>query len=109
MYRYLTVANRSSMVLTIYDLQQVCEKLESASPRWFELGLALGLSHPDLSNIKEHNGDNQKCLREMLAKLLGTQRVTWSLLSGGLKKKTVGLYNLADTIVGNNFHSVSQL
>ncbi len=77
------------MVLTIFDL---CEKLESASPKWFDLGLALGLSHPDLTNIKEHNGDNQKCLREMLAKLLVTQRVTWSLLSDGLKTKTVGLY-----------------
>ncbi len=63
------------MVLTIYNLQQVCEKLESASPKWFGLGLALGLSHPDLTNIKDQNGDNQICLREMLAKLLGTQRV----------------------------------
>ncbi len=86
------------MALTIYDLQQVCEKLESASPKWFDLGLALGLSHPDLTNIKEQNGDNKKCLREMLAKLLDTQHVTWSLLSDGLKTKTVGLCNLADTI-----------
>ena len=97
------------MELTISDLQKVYEKLESASPKWFELGLALGLSHPNLTNIKEQNEDNQICLREMLAKLLGTQRVTWSLLSGGLKKTTVGLYNLADTIAGNNFHSASQL
>ncbi len=92
------------MELTISDLQKVYEKLESASPKWFELGLALGLSHPDLTNIKQHNGDNQKCLREMLAKLLDAQRVTWSLLSDGLKTKTVGLYILADNIAGNDFH-----
>ncbi len=89
------------MALTIYDLQQVCEKLESASPKWFELGLALDLTHPDLTNIKQHNGDNKRCLREMLAMLLETKRVTWSLLSDGLKKSTVGLYILADTIAGN--------
>ncbi len=88
----------------VLDLQKVREKLGSASPKWFELGLALGLSHPDLTNIKEEYGDNNKCFREMLAKVLETQRVTWGLLSDGLKKSNVGLYVLADTIAGNNFN-----
>ena len=89
-------------VLTITDLQHVYEKLKSASPHWFDLGLALGLSHPDLTNINsEHRGNNVSCLREMLAKLLSTQHVTWSLLSDALKKPTVELINLADSITGN--------
>ncbi len=41
---------------------------------------------------------------KMLAKLLETQRVTWGLLSDGLKKSNVGLNVLADTIAGNNFN-----
>ncbi len=92
--------------LTIDDLQHVYEKLhtahESASPYWLNLGLALGLSHFILTNIDtgKYRGDNVSCLREMLVKLLSTQVVTWSLLSDALKKPTVDLINLADSITG---------
>ncbi|XP_064400715.1 uncharacterized protein LOC135346877 isoform X4 [Halichondria panicea] len=87
--------------LTMTDLQHVYEKLKSASPHWFNLGLALGLTHPDLTNINiKCREDNVLCLREMLAKLLSTQHVTWSLLSDGLKRPTVDLINLADSITG---------
>ena len=94
--------------LTIDDLQHVYEKLhtahESASPHWFNLGLALGLTYFVLTNIdSKHRGDNVSCLREMLAELLSTQDVTWSLLSGALKKPSVKLINLADIITGNYF------
>ncbi len=91
--------------LTIDDLQHVYEKLhESASPHWFNLGLALGLTYPVLTNIdSKHRGDNVLCLREMLAELLSTQHVTWSLLSDALKNSTVKLINLADSITGNYF------
>ncbi len=79
--------------------------LQSASPHWLNLGLALGLSHPVLTNIDtgKHRGDNVSCLREMLVKLLSTQDVTWSLLSDALKKPTVDLINLADSITGSVF------
>ncbi len=94
--------------LTINDLQHVYEKLHtahaSASPLWLNLGLALGLSHFILTNIdSKHRGDNVSCLREMLVKLLSTQHVTWSLLSDALKKSTVDLINLADSITGSVF------
>ncbi|XP_064407570.1 uncharacterized protein LOC135352327 [Halichondria panicea] len=88
--------------LTIIDLQHVYEKLRSASPHWFNLGLALGLTHPVLTNMNsEHRGNNVSCLREMLAKVLSTQHVTWSLLLDALKKPTVDLINLADSITVN--------
>ena len=92
-------------VLTINDLQHVYEKLHtahaSASPHWFNLGLALGLSHPVLTNINSDNREkNLLCFREMLAELLSTQHVTWSLLSDALKKPTVYLSDLADSITG---------
>ncbi|XP_064395980.1 uncharacterized protein LOC135343006 isoform X3 [Halichondria panicea] len=94
-------------VLTIDDLQHVYETLHtahaSASPHWLNLGLALGLSHFILTNIDtgKYRGDNVSCLREMLVKLLSTQVVTWSLLSDALKKPTVDLINLADSITVN--------
>ena len=88
--------------MTIDDLQDVYEKLQNASPRWLDLGLALGLTHPVLTNIKiQQHEDCVSCLREMLVKLLSTQDVTWSLLSDALKTPTLQLNNLADT--GNNF------
>ncbi len=97
--------------MTINDLQHVYVTLhESASPHWFNLGLALGLTHPVLTNIdSKHRGDNVSCLREMLAKLLSTQHVTWSLLSDALKASTVKLVNLADSIMGNHFQCLCSL
>ena len=94
--------------LTINDLQHVYEKLhESASPHWFDLGLALGLTYPVLTKINiKCCEDNVSSLREMLAKLLSTQHVTWSLLSDALKRPTVDLINLADSITGNYIFSV---
>ena len=94
--------------LTINDLQHVYEKLHtahaSASPHWFNLGLSLGLTYPVLTNISmKHREDNVLCLREMLAELLTTQHVTWSLLSDALRAPTVKLINLADSIMGNYF------
>ncbi len=87
--------------MTIKDLQKVYEKLITASPKWFNLGLTLGLSDHDLINIKIKNReDNDPCLRDMLTELLHTQHVTWGLLSDGLRANTVKLYNLADTIAG---------
>ncbi len=88
--------------LTINDLQHVYEKLhENASPHWFNLGLALGLTYPVLTNIdSKHRGNNVICLRGMLAELLTTQHATWSLLSDALKNPTVKLTNLADSITG---------
>ncbi len=95
--------------LTIHDLQNVYKKLHGASPHWFDLGLALDLTYPDLANIKsKHRDDNVSCLREMLAKLLCTQRVTWSLLSDALKAPTVELTNLADSITGTVFVHLCQ-
>ncbi len=90
--------------MTINDLQHVYVTLHESAPYWLSLGLALGLSHPVLTNINsKHRGDNVSCFREMLAELLSTQHVTWSLLSDALKKPTVDLINLADSIMGNHF------
>ncbi|XP_064394918.1 uncharacterized protein LOC135342171 isoform X3 [Halichondria panicea] len=101
-------------VLTIDDLQHVYEKLhtahESASPHWFNLGLALGLHHSVLAIIKIQNHEEcVSCLREMLVKLLSTQHVTWSLLSDALKKPTVDLINLADSITATTPNLLNRL
>ncbi|XP_064394889.1 uncharacterized protein LOC135342162 isoform X2 [Halichondria panicea] len=100
--------------LTIDDLQHVYEKLhtahESASPQWFNLGLALGLHHSVLAIIKiQNHNECVSCLRDMLVKVLSTQHVTWSLLSGALKKPTVDLINLADSITATTPNLLDRL
>ena len=96
--------------MTINDLQHVYETLHESAPYWLNLGLALGLRHPVLAIIKIQNHEEcVSCLREMLVKLLSTQHVTWSLLSDALKKPTVKLINLADSIMGNHFQCLCSL
>ncbi|XP_064394903.1 uncharacterized protein LOC135342166 isoform X6 [Halichondria panicea] len=100
--------------LTIDDLQHVYEKLhtahESASPHWFNLGLALGLHHSVLAIIKiQNHNECVSCLRDMLVKVLSTQHVTWSLLSDALKKPTVDLINLADSITATTPNLLDRL
>ncbi len=108
--KFLSPPNKTLLIvafiqaLTINDIQHVFEQLhESASSHWFDLGLALDLSYHVLTDINNKQHDtlsNVSCLREMLAILLSTQHVTWSLLSDALKNPTVGLINLADSITG---------
>ncbi len=86
------------MSLTTKDLHRVLEALMSASPKWFNLGLALGLSNAFLTGLESQYRNNQTCLRQMLAKVLETRSVTWSDLSDALRSRTVELNALADRI-----------
>ncbi len=86
------------MSLTIDDLLRVYKALVSASPKWSDLGLELGLSNAFLTGLESPYRNDQTCLRQMLAKVLETRRVTWSDLSAALRSPTVELIVLADKI-----------
>ncbi len=87
-------------ILTIDDLNSVYEKLIEAAENWLDLGLALGLGHSTLSNIKgEHRDKNQTCLREMLAVRLKTgPPLTYSDICRSLRARTVKRNDVAVTI-----------
>ncbi len=91
------------MSLTIDDLHDVLVALQGASPRWFNIGLALGLTVDSLSRLEsEYPRDNDTCLRQMLTMLLTTRSdVTWRVLSDALRSPTVGHNYLAEKIAGN--------
>ncbi|XP_064385325.1 uncharacterized protein LOC135334177 isoform X4 [Halichondria panicea] len=78
-------------VLTISDILEVYEKVRSASPDWFNLGLALKLSYTDLTNFRDtYRGDNDVCLRETLARRLQSGGpLTWEGICTALKHPTV--------------------
>ncbi len=88
---------KTDTVLTLSDILEVYEKVRSASPDWFNLGLALKLSYTDLTNIQEkHNGDNYVCLRETLARRLQSDvPLTWGGMCTALRHSTVGRNNVA--------------
>ena len=84
----------------LLDLQDVLDETIQASYKWFNLGLALGLSHNDLSALSDkHRGDCNVCLREMLARRLqSSQQLTWEMVCSALRQTTVDRYDVAEKI-----------
>ncbi len=78
------------------------EKIRSASPNWFNLGLALELSYTDLANFREmYRGDNIVCLREALAlRLQSGDPLTWEGMCTALRHSTVAKNDVAVKIEG---------
>ncbi len=87
---YISICDADT-VLTISDILEVYEKVRSASPDWFNLGLALKLSYTDLTNFRDtYRGDNDVCLRETLARRLQSGGpLTWGGMCTALKHPTV--------------------
>ena len=77
--------------------------MRSASPNWFNLGLALKLSYTDLTNFREtYRGDNDVCLREALARRLQSgDPLTWGGMCTALRNSTVARNDVAEAIEGS--------
>ena len=71
--------------------------MSSASPNWFNLGLALELSYTDLANFRDmYRGDNDVCLREALARRLQSGGLlTWGGICTALRSSTVARNDVA--------------
>ena len=84
----------------LLQLQDVYTITSDASSQWFNLGLALGLSHNDLSALSDkHRGDCDVCLREMLARRLqSSPQLTWEIVCSALRQTTVDRYDVAENI-----------
>ena len=66
------------------------EKARSASPNWFNFGLALELDYTDLTNYREtYLGNNDVCLHEVLALQLQSGTLTWGGICAALRHSTV--------------------
>ena len=73
------------------------EKLKSASPNWFDLGLALKLDYTDLANIEEnYHGGNDGRLRQVLARRLQSGGpLTWGGICTALRHSLVARNDVA--------------
>ena len=79
-------------------MNSVYEKLIKAAEDWFNLGLSLGMRHHTLRNIIDKHGDNQTCLREMLASHLKTSSLTYSKICQSLRAPTVERNDVAKAV-----------
>ena len=86
-------------ILSINDLDEVYSATVDASSEWFELGLALKIQHPTLTNFRKDHHSSDKCLLEMLAhRLKLTPPLTWGHLCECLRKNTVNRHDVAEAI-----------
>ena len=86
------------------------DKVRSASPNWFNLGLALKLSYTDLTNFREtYRGDNDVCLREALARRLQSgDPLTWGGMCTALRNSMVARSDVAEAIEGSKLMKSSR-
>ncbi len=75
------------------------EKVRSASPNWFDLGLVLELSYTNLTNFRETYRDSDVCLREVLARRLQSGfPLTWGGICTALRHSTLSRSDVAEEI-----------
>ncbi|XP_064405500.1 protein NLRC3-like isoform X1 [Halichondria panicea] len=76
----------------------VYRTLYKASPKWYNLGLALGLDTGTLNIIEHDNKECETCLRKALDKRHAIRRLTWAEIDQALRQTTVQMNTLADKI-----------
>ena len=87
--------------LDIDDLHRVQDATWEVRAKWYNCGLALGVSSADLEVIKEnHRGDCDNCFRETLIEWLKRAHPppTWSALCNALSSPSVGHGELAERL-----------
>ena len=80
------------------DFSDVYRTLYKASPKWYNLGLALGLDTGTLNIIEHDNKECETCLRKALDKRHAIRRLTWVEIDQVLRQTTVQMNTLADEI-----------
>ena len=68
------------------NFNEMYRELIEVSPKWYNLGLALGLA-PGTLNIIEHNNKNdcETCLREALERRNDDTKLTWAEIDTSFK------------------------
>ncbi len=80
------------------DFSDVYRALYQASPKWYNLGLALGLDAGTLNIIEHDNKECETCLRKALDQRHAVRRLPWAEIDQALRQPTVQMNSLADEI-----------
>lgn len=91
------------MALSKADIPFVLEKIAGARPKWYNIGLALGLEPSDLDCLrKEYRENVDDCFTQMIIAWINSSKNTkpknWSTIATALKHKMVGYGELAAAI-----------
>ena len=79
-------------------------KLWEAREKWYYIGVKVGLKTTDLDGIRhDHDDKLEPCLREMIKLWLKQIGATWGELINALRYKTVGFYDLANSVASDCF------
>ena len=87
--------------LSINDLHRITEATSEARAKWYDCGLALGLTAGTLDAVKETSkGDCDHCYRDTLKEWLkgAGSLPTWGALCNALKTASVGHSTLAEKL-----------
>jgi hypothetical protein len=86
----LVPANLSELQVLIFDAQ----------PKWFNLGLALGIEETKLLTIEGNHQDIERRFTAVLSLWLhmSSPQRSWKRLVAALKQRTLGLMDLAESI-----------
>ena len=97
-------SSSTPIVLTEGDILSICEKLESVSKDWFNLGLAFGVDPIQLMSIRDQYRHNKRRLTEMVGKRLQFNNpdhpMTWPYICECLRRPTVERNDVAKEIEG---------
>ena len=88
--------------LSIDDLQKVQDSTWDVRAKWFNIGLALGISAGTLDAVKKtHQSDCDDCYTSVMKIWLRgvDPHPTWAALSDALKSTSVGCGHLAEQLV----------
>ena len=82
------------------NLGKVQKVVWNARPKWFNLGLELGIDQDTLKMFQRQYPDEDDCFREMLSKWLKSVDPSWEELLTALSQPPVGYKQLAKKIAG---------
>ena len=87
------------------DLADVQDALHETDSKWVAIGIQLRLPIDKLNKIESQNRDNHEvCNRQMQIAWLKTGKASWEALVAALRKKSIGLDNVAKNIEDTYIH-----
>ena len=97
--------------MTTKDLGTVQAALWDARPKWYNLGIQLGIDVTDLDVIRDRNMKNtDECITDMLVNWLrnASYPPTWDYIVKALRSPTVNFMQMAETIEHSHLSSDSK-
>ena len=81
------------------DLKRLVERLHDVQPKWYDLGLQLGVPSGNLDALEKDSPESSVAFRKMLKQWLAGKEPSLEQLSEALQTKSVGQDRLGQDIL----------